>query len=139
MTWAAFTAGTIATYTLIDAHGSRLASSGVSYGVALMPIAAVLVSTANVAAGRLPALRAGLPRNWRRWAVGGACTTLAYTLVMVAVRLAPVGYVTTLRESSVVLGALAGWLVLREGLGARRLASSMVILSGLVLLVASSG
>ncbi|CAN5637176.1 hypothetical protein BH24ACT4_BH24ACT4_16970 [soil metagenome] len=34
-----------------------------------------------------------------------------------------------------VIGAVLGWLVLREGLGARRLASSGIILAGLVLLV----
>jgi len=47
-----------------------------------------------------------------------------------------VGYVTMLRESSVVVGALIGWLVLREGMGPRRLASSVVVLTGLILLVA---
>ena len=63
-------------------------------------------------------LRAAWPTEWRRWMVGGACTATAYTLVLAAVRLAPVGYVTALRESSVVLGALAGWLVLHEAMGA---------------------
>jgi drug/metabolite transporter (DMT)-like permease len=58
--------------------------------------------------------------------------------VLVAVRYAPVGYVTMLRESSVVLAALAGWLFLHERMGGRRLACSAVILAGLVTLVASS-
>ena len=57
-------------------------------------------------------------------------------MVLVAVRSAPVGYVTMLRESSVVIGALFGWVVLHERLGRRRLVASCVILAGLVLLVA---
>ena len=56
-------------------------------------------------------------------------------MVLVAVRLAPVGYVTMLRESSVVIGPLLGWLVLHEALGRRRLVPSAIVLAGLVLLV----
>ena len=78
-----------------------------------------------------PALRA----EWRRFVVGGLCTALAYAMVLAAVRLAPVGYVAALRESSVVLGALAGWLFLHERLGRARLVSSGVVAVGLVLLV----
>ena len=51
---------------------------------------------------------------------------------------APVGYVAMLRESSVVVGAAMGWLVLREPLGGRRLVSSAVVLCGLVGLVATT-
>jgi drug/metabolite transporter (DMT)-like permease len=56
-------------------------------------------------------------------------------MVLVAVRLAPVGYVATLRESSVVLGAVLGWLVLGEQLGRRRTVSSVIVLAGLVALI----
>ncbi len=48
---------------------------------------------------------------------------------------APVGYVATLRESSVVIGALMGWLLLHEPLGRHRLMSSAVVTIGLVALV----
>jgi uncharacterized membrane protein len=40
-----------------------------------------------------------------------------------------------LRESSVVLGALLGWLVLGEALGRRRSVSSVIVTVGLVALV----
>ena len=50
-------------------------------------------------------------------------------------RLAPAGYVAALRESSVVLGAAAGWFLLHERLGRARLASAAVIAAGLALLV----
>jgi drug/metabolite transporter (DMT)-like permease len=73
---------------------------------------------------------------WRQYVVSGLFLTTAYALVLVAVRFAPVGYVATLRESSVVLGALFGWLVLGESLGGRRLVSALVVTAGLVGLVA---
>lgn len=132
---ALLTALTIGAYTLADSHGARL-TSGASYGLALMPMLAVALSVVGVARGRTAALAAAASGAWRRWMFAGACSTLAYTLVLIAVRSAPVGYVSMLRESSVVLGALAGWLLLRERLGARRLASSGVVLAGLLLLVA---
>jgi drug/metabolite transporter (DMT)-like permease len=63
------------------------------------------------------------------------CSTLAYCLVLAGARLAPVGYVAALRESSVVLGAGAGWLFLHERLGRARLVSAAVVAGGLVLLI----
>jgi drug/metabolite transporter (DMT)-like permease len=56
-------------------------------------------------------------------------------MVLAAGRLAPAGYVASLRESSVVIAALAGWVLLHERLGRARLASAAVIAAGLVLLV----
>lgn len=67
--------------------------------------------------------------------VSGIFLTLAYALVLIAVRFAPVGYVATLRESSVVLGAVLGWLVLGEAMGRRRTISAVVITTGLVGLI----
>ncbi len=131
------TALTIGAYTVVDSHGARI-TSGASYGLALMPMIAIALSIVGLARGRGPALVYASRLAWSRWALAGACSTAAYTLVLIAVRSAPVGYVTMLRESSVVLGALAGWLLLRERLGARRLASSGVVLVGLLLLVVAT-
>ena len=62
---------------------------------------------------------------------------LAYVLVMVAVRRAPVGYVATLRESSVLIAAFLGQRYLDEGAVRQRTVAAAVILAGLVLLVAA--
>jgi hypothetical protein len=43
-----------------------------------------------------------------------------------------------LRESSVVIGPLLGWMALREPLGRRRVAPSALVFTGLVLLVATA-
>jgi drug/metabolite transporter (DMT)-like permease len=72
---------------------------------------------------------------WRRYLLAGVLVTVAYTLVLAALMLAPVGYVAMLRESSVVLGALAGWLVLKERLGRHRLVSSLGVAGGMILLI----
>ncbi|MCB1261812.1 MAG: EamA family transporter, partial [Acidimicrobiales bacterium] len=136
--WALFTAATIATYTLIDAEGARSSTSAVSYGFALMVFAGAAITVANVVRGRTPDLVAVARAQCGRWVVGGAAIAVAYTMVLVAITMAPVGYVTMLRESSVVLGALAGWLFLHERMGRHRVVSSCVIAAGLVLLIALS-
>lgn len=136
LAYALLTAACIATYTLVDSAGSRASANGVSYGFGSVAAAGLAITVVNLLRPARRARTSALRTGWRRNLAGGLGTTIAYTMVLVAVRQAPVGYVTMLRESSVVIGALLGWLVLHEGLGARRLASSGVILAGLVLLVA---
>lgn len=135
LTFAAITAACIAAYTLIDSAGAR-ATDGISYALATVAASGLSIAAMNALRPGRRARAGLLVRDWRRNLAGGLGTTVAYTMVLVAVRHAPVGYVTMLRESSVVIGALLGWLVLREELGSRRLASSVVILAGLVVLVA---
>jgi drug/metabolite transporter (DMT)-like permease len=132
--WAGLTAAMIGTYTTIDAAGARR-SSGLGYGIAIVLGAGVVLTVAIVGSGRTGRLGPALRREWRRFLVGGVCSTLAYSMVLAGARLAPVGYVAALRESSVVLGAGAGWLFLHERLGRARLASALVVTAGLVLLI----
>ncbi len=64
----------------------------------------------------------------------GALSPLAYVAVLVAYTLAPVSIVAPAREVSVVLIALAGWLLLREPHPVRRLLGSVIVLAGIALL-----
>jgi len=132
--WAGLTAATIGTYTTLDAAGARR-SSGLGYGIAIVLGAGLVLSVAIVASGRAGRLGPAIEREWPRFLVGGVCSTLAYSMVLAGARLAPVGYVAALRESSVILGAGAGWLFLHERLGRTRLASALVVTAGLVLLI----
>jgi drug/metabolite transporter (DMT)-like permease len=134
LAWAMLTALTIGVYTTLDIDGARR-SSGIGYGIALMLSAGLALTITGVVAGRGRAFLCSVPREWRRYVVGGVFSTVAYTMVLVAGRLAPVGYVAALRESSVVLGALGGWLLLHERMGRARVASAVVVASGLGLLV----
>ncbi|MCA1942756.1 MAG: EamA family transporter, partial [Yonghaparkia sp.] len=70
------------------------------------------------------------------WAVlvVGILSPLAYVAVLAAYQLAPVAVVAPAREASVVLIALAGWLIFREPHPARRLLGSVVVLAGIALL-----
>jgi drug/metabolite transporter (DMT)-like permease len=132
--WAGLTAATIGTYTTLDAAGARR-SSGLGYGIALVLGAGIALSVLLVVIGRAGDIAPAVRLEWRRYLVGGVCSTLAYSMVLAGARLAPVGYVAALRESSVVLGAGAGWLFLHERLGRGRLVGASVVATGLVLLI----
>ncbi len=74
--------------------------------------------------------------HWREVVVVAVLSPLAYVLVLQAMRLAPVSLVAPARETSIVVGALLSWLVLREPHPARRLVGSAVVLVGIIGLVA---
>jgi drug/metabolite transporter (DMT)-like permease len=132
--WAGLTAATIGVYTTLDAAGARR-SSGLGYGIAITLGAGLALSVTLLVSRQGPRIGPALRRDWRRYLLGGVCSTLAYSMVLAGARLAPVGYVAALRESSVILGAGAGWLFLHERLGRARLASAGVVTTGLVLLI----
>ena len=132
--WALLVAVLIGCYTLADAVGARR-TVGIAYVLATFVATAVTVSAWGLATGHLANLRRSLATSWRAHLSSGMASAAAYGLVLYAVRWAPVGYVTALRESSVVLAALAGWRLLAEGFGRARLASATVVVTGLVLLV----
>ena len=137
--YALVTAVLIGGYTVIDTSGSRHSTNGFAYGIVLTFASGVALTMVNVARGRGGAFVASVRRSWHRYLVAGVFLALAYSLVLVAVRYAPVGYVATLRESSVVLGAALGWLVLHERLGRPRLVSAAVVTLGLIGLVVAQG
>ncbi len=78
---------------------------------------------------------AAMRSDWRRFAAIGMTVVVTYGMVQLAFQRAPVGYVTALRESSVLLAAFAGWRMLGESAGVRRIVSSSIVVGGLVLLV----
>lgn len=80
-----------------------------------------------------PALMAVGRRQWWRIGLIGTGTYAAYGLVLTAYSLAPVSYVGAVREVSIVLAALAGWLWLGESFGLERTMGSLVVVAGIVL------
>ena len=132
--WALVVAVLIGCYTLADAVGARR-TEGIAYVLGTFVATSITVSVWGLSTGHLANLRRSLARDWRGHMTSGLAAAAAYGLVLYAVRWAPVGYVTSLRESSVVLAALAGWKYLAEGFGRGRVASATVVATGLVLLV----
>lgn len=73
----------------------------------------------------MPILRLGL--------IGAVTAYFSFGSIMIATRLDDVGQTAVLRETSVLFSALISWLVLKEGVGPRRLALMALIAAGAVL------
>ena len=71
-----------------------------------------------------PLMRLGL--------TGAVTAYFSFGSIMMATRLDKVGEAAVLRETSVLFSALIGWLVLKEGVGPRRLALMALIAAGAV-------
>ena len=135
--WGLATGVTIAAYTVWDNHAVT--------GLQVPPVPYFVLSIV----AQLPVLtlllwrRAAVPttpvrETWRAFRLPALAVAilspLAYILVLRAMQLAPVALVAAGREASIVVGAVFGWLVLREARPARRLVGAAVVLLGIGLI-----
>lgn len=127
---------TIGVYTVNDSNAVR--DHGTTYAFALFVTIGLSTTLLGVSMGRSAAMRASLRTDLRRHAVTGTMSAASYVLVLVAVRRAPVGYVSALRESSVLIAAFLGTRYLAESHARRRTVAAAVILTGLVLLITTA-
>lgn len=130
---------TIGTYSVLDAAGSRSKKGTIAYIFATMVGGALANTTFGLSTGRRHDMVAVLRKRWKPALITGIATTVTYGMVLVATQHAPLGYVTALRESSVVLAALVGWKLLGEGDHRRRIVSALGVLCGILLLVFGRG
>lgn len=79
-------------------------------------------------------VRMELAKYWREAAGVGALGPLGYILVLYAMQMAPVSQVAPARELSMMVGAYFGVRLLKEGDAPRRLAASLVIVTGVAAL-----
>ena len=75
--------------------------------------------------------------RWQTIALIGVASLGTYFLILYAYTQGPVGYIVAVRESSVVLGALLGWVFLQERLTLLKATGILAIVGGLVLIKAS--
>jgi drug/metabolite transporter (DMT)-like permease len=131
--FALMTALTICAYSVVDGVGARLAGNPNAYSLSLfVGIAVVMLPYALIRDGRdvIPAMRI----YWRRGFAGGALQVLSYGIAIWAMTVAPIAIVATLRETSVLFGAVIAVIVLKEPLRAVRIAAALLIVCGLVLI-----
>ena len=132
--WGLATGAAIAAYTLWDSHAvTALDVPPVPYfvlGLMLQIPALTLMLGRRIRAvpgvwrdARIPVLAVAL------------LSPLAYILVLEAMRSTPVSLVAAARESSIVVGALLGWLVLGEARPLYRLIGAAVVAAGIAAIV----
>ena len=124
----------ISIYTSVDAAAVREQGSALSVIAAefvLLSIALGLV----VLVMRGPGSMLGMVRaDWRKAAVGGFATGVAYLLVMVAALSAPVGLVSGVRETSVLIAVIASRLLLHEKVTRSQIGTVAAAVAGIALI-----
>jgi uncharacterized membrane protein len=125
---------TIGVYSVVDAKGIRSVDTPL-YAAASFVCVTVATTTYALATGRRSEMVIAARTYWRRFAIMGVASGITYALVQIAFQRAPVGYVTCLRESSVVIAAFVGARYLGEGQAVRRSVAAIVVVTGLLLLV----
>jgi drug/metabolite transporter (DMT)-like permease len=129
--WGLATGLCIAGYTVVD--GWAVKQLGMSpllfYGAGLALRTGLL---APMALSERDALR----EQWRRSrcaiVIVGLLSPAAYTLVLMAVRMAPLSYVAPVREVSMLIGTFLGAHLLRESIRGRNVAGAALMLSGVI-------
>ncbi|QWZ07739.1 DMT family transporter [Nocardioides panacis] len=129
---AVLTGVAIATYTTLDGVGVRSAGTVAGYTGWLfllqgpvLPVAALVVRRGRLPRQLRPHLRAGL--------AGGALSMAAYALVLWAQTRGALAPIAALRESSVIVGAVIGAVVFGERFGRWRIAATVLVATGVVL------
>jgi drug/metabolite transporter (DMT)-like permease len=129
LAFGAVIASVIAGYTVVDRYGIRHAAAGPYLLLVMLGPALVYPYVVG-----WPRLRSAVSPAT---IVVGAASASAYLLVLLALRLASAPAVAAVRETSVVIATAAAALVLRERVGAPRLAGAAVVAGGVALLALS--
>jgi drug/metabolite transporter (DMT)-like permease len=133
--WAALATGLgIAAYTSVDAAAVREQGEAVSVIAFEFVLLAVALGVV-VLAVRGPKAMLGMVRDdWRKAVVGSVATGTSYLLVMVAALGAPIGLVSGVRETSVLIAVLASRLLLHEQVSRSQVWIVAFAVAGIVLI-----
>ncbi|MGY9072147.1 MAG: EamA family transporter [Acidimicrobiales bacterium] len=135
--WALATGGCIAAYTVIDGAGVRAGEESLGYVAAVLLLSALLVTFVVLMQRPLGVVVEELRRGYVAAVGAGLTSVLAYLLVLVAARKAPIGLVSGVRETSVIFGLIIAWLVFRERISRSHVAAVLVTAAGALCIAVS--
>jgi len=125
---------TIAAYTTVDGLGVRLSGSSVAYIGWLMLLESLCVPAWALARRRHELLSETSRRVLGSGLLAGGLSVLAYGLVLWAQTRGDLAPIAALRETSVIFGAVIGTVVFREPFGRWRIAATLLVVTGVLLL-----
>jgi drug/metabolite transporter (DMT)-like permease len=131
--WGLATSVLIAAYTVADGMGVRVAGNPFSYIIwlfVLEPIPIGLWLLATDRSGWFSYMRAKPVKI----CAGALAAAGAYAMVIYAMGVAPMGMVSSLRETSVIFAALIGTFMFREPFGRQRIIAATLVCCGVVLI-----
>lgn len=132
--WAIATGACVAIYNVIDAQGVRSGPSQWSFIVWLFVLDWIGINTIALATRGPKQFIAGARAALWPGIAAGVCSLVSFSMALYGFSIAPVAYISAMRETAVVFAAAMGWWFLREGFGARRTFAAVVLAGGLGLL-----
>jgi drug/metabolite transporter (DMT)-like permease len=125
---------TIASYTTVDGLGVRQSGSPLGYIGWLMLLESLCVPAWALARRRREVMGGASRRVLLSGLLAGALAVLAYGLVLWAQTRGALAPIAALRETSVIFGAVIGTVVFREPFGRSRIAATVLVVIGVLLL-----
>jgi drug/metabolite transporter (DMT)-like permease len=136
--WALATGAGVAIYNVIDAQGVRSALDTTqtqwSFIVWLFVLDFMGISTILLITRGSQEFVASARRAIKPGIAAGFCSIASFSMALYGFSIAPVAYISAMRETAVVFAAIMGWWFLREGFGARRTFAAVALAGGLGLL-----
>lgn len=128
------TAVVIASYSVVDAAGARVNGDGIQYAVCLMMLDTVTFLPWSLRGGRWRLLLRADSATYIKGVFGGVFSVTAYAFVVYAYLQTSVGVVASLRETSIIFGALIGYYFLKEK-HALRIPCAVIVAIGAILII----
>jgi len=122
----------IASYSIVDGIGVRTSGSPLGY-IGWLFILEIFV-VVFIFHRRRSQLRTTSAKIWIIGLIGGSASAAAYGLALYAKSIAPLGAVSAVRESSVVMAALIGIVFLGERPWKIRIMSAVIVACGVIVL-----
>ena len=136
--WALATGAGVAIYNVIDAQGVRSAvdTTGTqwSFIVWLFALDWIGITVIMMLTRGPKEFVASARRAIRPGIVAGVCSLISFSMALYGFSIAPVAYISAMRETAVVFAAVMGWWFLKEGFGGRRIGAAVILAAGLCLL-----
>ena len=122
----------IAAYTLCDGIGAR--ASGSPFGFIAYSFVLEFPMVLFVMFRRRGVIVETVRAHWRHGLAAGVCSVLAYGFVIYAAVYAPLSIVSALRETSVIIAAIIGTVLMGERPWQERVAASAMVAGGVALM-----
>lgn len=123
----------IASYSMVDALGTRIAGNSFAY-YGTMSLLNTLMMLVYISLGHKGVMARVMREGQQSFWLGGGASYLAYDIVLWACIHAPIAVVSSLRETSVLIAMLLGVFLLKEKFSMIKIGAALVVLAGLVLI-----
>ena len=134
---ALFVSFLISLYSIIDAAAVRQVDP-LPYIILVFSLTALLLTPFMVRRYGWAVLKQGFLEDRKHIAFAGIMSVAAYLLTLFAYQRSKVSYVGAVREVSIVFGAFAGWVFLKEAFGKYRIVGACVIFLGILIMALSA-